>query len=126
MGDYSITELEKWNERIERLALSNGLRLYEQEFEIVSYEDMIAYEAYTGMPSHYPHWCYGKAYERLKTLNRYNLSGLPYSDMNSSRSSSGSSGILLRSGAGSSSCRGGSSSGNSLSGFLCLSSSRFF
>lgn len=78
MSDYSISELEKWNEHIERLALEKGLRLYEQEFEIVSYEDMIAYEAYTGMPSHYPHWCYGKSYERLKTLNRYNLSGLPY------------------------------------------------
>ena len=78
MTDYSIGELEKWNEEIERLARAKGLRFYEQEFEIVSYEDMIGYEAYTGMPSHYPHWCYGKSYERLKTLNRYNLSGLPY------------------------------------------------
>lgn len=78
MTDYSIGELEKWNEDIERLAFEKGLRFYEQEFEIVSYEDMIGYEAYIGMPSHYPHWCYGKAYERLKTLNRYNLSGLPY------------------------------------------------
>ena len=34
--------------------------------------------AYSGMPSHYPHWTYGKAYERIRTLNRYNLSGLPY------------------------------------------------
>jgi stage V sporulation protein R len=78
MSDYSMGELEKWNEEIEGLAFEEGLRCYEQEFEIVSYEDMIGYEAYTGMPSHYPHWCYGKAYERLKTLNRYNLSGLAY------------------------------------------------
>lgn len=78
MSDYSMCELEEWNEDIERLAREKGLRFYEQEFEIVSYEDMIGYEAYTGMPSHYPHWCYGKSYERLKTLNRYNLSGLPY------------------------------------------------
>lgn len=78
MSDYSIAELEKWNGEIERLARNAGLCLYDQEFEIVSYEDMIGYEAYAGMPSHYPHWSFGKAYEKLKTLNRYNLSGLPY------------------------------------------------
>ena len=38
----------------------------------------MSYEAYSGMPSHYPHWSYGKAYERIRTLNKYNLSGLPY------------------------------------------------
>ena len=78
MSEYSIRELEQWNERIERIAREAGLCCYEQEFDIVCYEDMISYEAYTGMPSHYPHWSYGKAYERLKTLNKYNLSGLPY------------------------------------------------
>src|SRR3990172_538928 len=30
------------------------------------------------MPSHYPHWSYGKAYEKLKTLYDYGVSGLPY------------------------------------------------
>lgn len=78
MTDYSINELELWNERIEKIARENGLDYYNQEFEIVSFEDMICYEAYTGMPSHYPHWSYGKAYEKLKTLNKYNLTGLPY------------------------------------------------
>jgi len=78
MADYSIKELEQWNELIERIAQDEGLDYYEQEFEICSFEDMIGYEAYIGMPSHYPHWSYGKAYERIKTLNRYNLTGLPY------------------------------------------------
>lgn len=78
MADYSMKELEQWNERIEEITRRSGLECYEQEFEIVSYEDMIAYEAYIGMPSHYPHWSYGKAYDRVKTLNRYNLTGLPY------------------------------------------------
>ncbi len=78
MPDYSIRELELWNAKIEKLALDKGLSFYEQEFELVSYEDMTAYEAYTGMPSHYPHWSYGKAYDRIRTLNKYNLSGLPY------------------------------------------------
>jgi stage V sporulation protein R len=39
---------------------------------------MLSYMAYSGLPSHYPHWSYGKAYEKLKTLYEYGLSGLPY------------------------------------------------
>lgn len=78
MSDYSLKELEYWNESIEKIVRELGLNCYEQEFEIVNYEDMIGYESYLGMPSHYPHWSYGKTYERIKTLHRYNLSGLPY------------------------------------------------
>lgn len=76
--DYTIAELEKWSERIEEIAREEGLDFYPQEFEIVDYEEMLAYEAYVGMPSRYPHWSFGKAYERLKTLYQYNLTGLPY------------------------------------------------
>src|ERR1043166_10214396 len=39
---------------------------------------MLGYMAYSGMPSHYPHWSYGKSYEKLKTLYDYGVSGLPY------------------------------------------------
>lgn len=78
MSDYSIKELEGWNSQIERLVEEAGLDCYSQEFEICSYEDMIGYESYIGMPSHYPHWSYGKAYERIRTLHKYNLTGLPY------------------------------------------------
>ncbi len=78
MTDFTIKELEEWNEAIEEIVRSEGLDYYEQEFEICSYEDMIGYETYIGMPSHYPHWSYGKSYEKIKTLHKYNLSGLPY------------------------------------------------
>jgi len=78
MTDFSIADLEYWNERIERIAKDSGLDYYDQEFEIINYEDMIGYESYVGMPSHYPHWSYGKSYERIKTLHKYNLTGLPY------------------------------------------------
>jgi len=78
MADFSILDLEYWNERIEKLATDYGLDYYNQEFEIINYEDMIGYESYVGMPSHYPHWSYGKSYERIKTLHKYNLTGLPY------------------------------------------------
>ncbi|HOA80162.1 MAG TPA: SpoVR family protein [Defluviitaleaceae bacterium] len=75
---YSIDELKYWNEKIEKLAEEKGLDFYPQEFEIISYEDMLCYESYLGMPSHYPHWSFGKAYERLRTLYKYNITGLPY------------------------------------------------
>jgi stage V sporulation protein R len=78
MADYSVNELKKWSRQIEEIAEESGLDCYEQEFWFVSYEEMMSYEAYSGMPSHYPHWSYGKAYERIRTLNKYNLSGLPY------------------------------------------------
>jgi stage V sporulation protein R len=76
--EYTVRDLEKWNEKIEALAAEMGLNYYEQEFELIGYNDMLAYEAYVGMPSRYPHWSFGKAYERNKTLYRYNLTGLPY------------------------------------------------
>jgi stage V sporulation protein R len=78
MSDYTLTELAKWNEQIERLVGELGLDCYQQHFEICSSEDMLCYEAYVGMPSHYPHWSFGKAYERQKTFYQYSLSGLPY------------------------------------------------
>ena len=76
--EYTLKDLEKWNEQIEDIAKSLGLNYYEQEFEIIGYKDMLAYEAYVGMPSRYPHWSFGKAYEKNKTMYKYNLTGLPY------------------------------------------------
>lgn len=78
MMEYTIGQLKEWDSRIIDIVKSQGLDCYDQEFEICDYEDMICYEAYVGMPSHYHHWSYGKTYERKKTLYRYNLEGLPY------------------------------------------------
>lgn len=77
-SEFSLRELKEWNEKIEVLVEKSGLKPYPQEFEICNYEDMINYEAYLGMPARYPHWSFGKAFERKKTFYRYNLSGLPY------------------------------------------------
>ncbi|MGL6175332.1 MAG: SpoVR family protein [Cellulosilyticaceae bacterium] len=76
--NYTIQELLEYNEKIEKLVDEIGLDCYKQEFEIISFEDMLCYEAYVGMPSHYPHWSFGKSYEKTKTLYSYNLTGLPY------------------------------------------------
>ncbi|XUW94698.1 SpoVR family protein [Wukongibacter sp. M2B1] len=78
MMEYTIKQLEEWDSKITEIVKSEGLNCYPQEYEICNFEDMICYEAYAGMPSHYPHWSYGKAYERKRVLYRYNLEGLPY------------------------------------------------
>ncbi|MGE5379452.1 MAG: SpoVR family protein, partial [Methylocystaceae bacterium] len=78
MSNYSLTELEYWDQRITELVHQEGLNCYPQEFDLVSFEQMIGYEAYTGMPSRYPHWSFGKAWERINTYYGYALSGLPY------------------------------------------------
>lgn len=76
--DYSLSGLKNWCIKIEAAAKKSGLNFYPQEFEIVGFKDMIGYEAYLGMPSRYPHWSFGKAYDRSESLYRYNLAGLPY------------------------------------------------
>ncbi|NME82190.1 SpoVR family protein [Clostridium sp. SM-530-WT-3G] len=75
---YSIRDLEKWNEKIEAKVQEYGLDYYPQEFELIGFNEMIGYEAYVGMPSRYPHWSFGKSYEKSKTLYSLNLTGLPY------------------------------------------------
>jgi len=76
--DYTIEDLEVWNSRIVEIVHKFGLDPYPQEFEICDHEDMLTYMVYSGMPSHYPHWSYGKSFEKLKTLYEYGVSGLPY------------------------------------------------
>jgi stage V sporulation protein R len=75
---YTLEDLQEWNRRIVDVVQDFGLDPYPQEFEICDYEQMLSYMVYSGMPSHYPHWSYGKAFEKLKTLYDYGLSGLPY------------------------------------------------
>ncbi len=75
---FDLEDLQDWNRRISEQSNAFGLNCYPQEFEICDHEQMLSYMVYSGMPSHYPHWSYGKAYEKLKTLYDYGLSGLPY------------------------------------------------
>jgi stage V sporulation protein R len=76
--EYTIKGLEDWNDKIENLAVKVGLDFYPQEYEIIGYKDMLGYESYIGMPSRYPHWSFGKSYEKNSTVYKYNLTGLPY------------------------------------------------
>jgi stage V sporulation protein R len=75
---WSVKDLEYWDARIREKVAEFGLDCFPQEFEICDHAQMLGYMAYSGMPSHYPHWSYGKSYEKLKTLYDYGVSGLPY------------------------------------------------
>ena len=77
-SSYTIQDLEAWGEKIQEQVEESGLSCFPQEFEICDHAQMLGYMAYSGMPAHYPHWSYGKSYEKLKTLYDYGASGLPY------------------------------------------------
>ncbi|MDO8522994.1 MAG: SpoVR family protein [bacterium] len=76
--NWTTEDLKNWHDKIFEKAVGFGLDPYEQEFEICDHEQMISYMAYSGIPSHYPHWSYGKAFEKTKTLYDYGVTGLPY------------------------------------------------
>lgn len=76
--NWTTKDLEFWDGKIREKAEAFGLQCFNQEFEICDHEHMLGYMAYQGMPAHYPHWSYGKTYEKLKTLYNYGVSGLPY------------------------------------------------
>lgn len=76
--ELDIAELKEWDDRIREKVAEFGLDCYPQEYEICDHFQMLSYTAYSGMPSHYPHWSYGKSYEKLKTTYDHGISGLPY------------------------------------------------
>ena len=78
MSDWELCELEEWDERIREIVDDIGLICHPQEFEVCDHNQMLGYMAYSGMPSHYPHWSYGKSFEKLKTMYDHGVSGLPY------------------------------------------------
>ena len=77
-ASWDIADLEYWDARIREQAEAFGLACRPQEFELCDHAQMLSLMAYGGMPSHYPHWSYGKAFERQKTLYDHGIAGLPY------------------------------------------------
>ena len=78
MSNWDIKDLEYWDAAIREHVDDFGLDCYEQEFEICDHGQMLGYMAYHGMPAHYPHWSFGKSYEKTKTLYDHGATGLPY------------------------------------------------
>ena len=78
MPDWSMSELQDWDKKICTLGESLGLDWYPIEYEICDYKEMIGHMAYTGLPTHYRHWSYGKSFDRIQTEYNLGMSGLPY------------------------------------------------
>ncbi|MBL4639895.1 MAG: SpoVR family protein, partial [Kordiimonadaceae bacterium] len=75
---WTMDDLVDWDVKIRKLVDAFGLTCFEQEFEVCDHEQMLGYMAYHGMPAHYPHWSFGKSFERQKTQYDMQVSGLPY------------------------------------------------
>lgn len=73
-----VNELQKWDDKILKLVDKYGLNCYPQEFEVCDHNEMLGYMAYSGMPSRYSHWSFGKSFEKQKTMYDYGVAGLPY------------------------------------------------
>lgn len=78
MSDWTERDLIHWDEKILRIATDFGLDWYPIDYEIIDYQEMLGAMAYTGLPTHYRHWSYGKEYERTHTLYNMGQTGLPY------------------------------------------------
>ena len=78
MADWSMEELQDWDKKICILGKTFGLDWYPIDYEICDYKEMIGHMAYTGLPTHYRHWSFGKSFDRIQTEYNLGKSGLPY------------------------------------------------
>jgi stage V sporulation protein R len=78
MSDWTVADLQKWDKKVCRVAEGFGLDWHPIDYEIIDYQEMLGAMAYTGIPTHYRHWSYGKQYERTHTLYNMGQTGLPY------------------------------------------------
>ena len=85
--DYRIDELEAWDTRILDVARKAGLDWFEIEYELIDATAMIGAMAFHGMPVHFNHWSFGKAYERTRHMYDSGVEGLPYELIINSNSS---------------------------------------
>lgn len=79
MKDWDIKSLKGWDDKICKIAKEKyDLDWYPIDYEILDYKEMIGAMAYTGLPTHYRHWSFGKAFERTATRYNLGMEGLPY------------------------------------------------
>jgi len=78
MSDWTVADLQKWDDKICRVGEDFGLDWFPIDYEIIDYAEMLGAMAYVGLPTHYRHWSYGKEYERTHTLYNMGQTGLPY------------------------------------------------
>lgn len=78
MSDWSISDLEQWDEKICEIGRKHNLDWFPIAYETCDYREMIGHMSYHGMPSHYGHWSYGKSFERTHFMYNAGAEGLPY------------------------------------------------
>lgn len=78
MSDYTLNELSEWDEKIIEIAQNYKLDWFPIEYETCDYYEMIGSMAYTGLPTYYPHWSFGKAFERTHQMYNSGMEGLPF------------------------------------------------
>jgi stage V sporulation protein R len=78
MNDWDFKFLEKYDDQICEIAEGYGLDWFPINYEVCDYYEMIGHMSYHGMPSHYPHWSYGKSFERTHQMYSIGAEGLPY------------------------------------------------
>jgi len=79
MKKVTIKELRKYDKEICDIAKEKyGLDWFPIEYEILDYKEMLGAMAYTGLPTHYRHWSFGKSFERTATRYKLGMEGLPY------------------------------------------------
>ena len=76
--DWNFKQLEEWDERICQMAKDRNLDWFPISYEVCDYFTMIGHMSYHGMPTHYGHWSYGKAFERTHQMYNMGMEGLPY------------------------------------------------
>jgi stage V sporulation protein R len=78
MSDWTLADLEKWDEKICQIAQEKNLDWYPITYETCDYYEMIGNMSYHGMPTHYGHWSYGKSFEIQQQQYKHGMMGLPY------------------------------------------------
>lgn len=76
--DWSVELLAEYDSRICELAKAKGLDWFPIQYEVCDYYSMIGHMSYAGMPTHYGHWSFGKAFERTHQMYNLGMEGLPY------------------------------------------------
>ena len=74
-----MDELQDYDDKICKLGEGLGLDWYPINYEIIDFHEMMGAMAYTGMPTHYRHWSYGKSFDRIQT--EYYFLYLIYTDI---------------------------------------------
>ena len=78
MSDWTLKDLQGWDDKICELAEGHGLDWYPITYETCDYFEMLGNMSYHGMPTHYGHWSYGKSFEVQHQRYQLGMTGLPY------------------------------------------------